>query len=349
MKTVKIIKGWKLKKVVFTVMIFTVCLEFFISGCATVKVPIPVTHPAEINMNAYKTIAVSHIDGPIGSEVSDGIKERLVEGNRFKVIDPAYLNQILDNLHMSGSDLFDQDKRVSLGKLLPATVLIVGHTKADNNEKHFHEASTCSQSYNCGDQICYRSVPCTLYWCETTVHAYAGLEVIDVSTGSLLRSKQLPYTKVVDSQKITEGMPACPDASSVVGGGTNYIVSTFIKSIQPWTEMVSVPFLKDGDIPELETGIKYATAGQMDEANKQFSSAVKNAENNPKLKPSVIARAYWDLGLSYEYSDQFDNAIESFKSAFKYDSSEDKYLKEENHVKARKKEYEKLQEQQSEK
>jgi tetratricopeptide (TPR) repeat protein len=103
--------------------------------------------------------------------------------------------------------------------------------------------------------------------------------------------------------------------------------------------------MKDGDIPELKIGIEYAQAGQMDEAVKKFEEAVQNAKTNPKLKASDVARAYWDLGLAYEYSDQFDKAIDAFKSAFNSDPSNEQYLQEENRIKARQREYQKLQEQ----
>ncbi len=33
----------------------------FLAGCATVNVPVPVTHSAEINMSPYKQIAISRI------------------------------------------------------------------------------------------------------------------------------------------------------------------------------------------------------------------------------------------------------------------------------------------------
>ena len=38
----------------------------FIGGCGTVKVPVKVTHPAEINMTPYKQIAISDIKGDMG-------------------------------------------------------------------------------------------------------------------------------------------------------------------------------------------------------------------------------------------------------------------------------------------
>ncbi len=345
MKKDNINKRINLRNLIYVV--FNMLFFLGINNCATVQVSIPVTHPAEINMNAYKTIAVSNMEGPIGSEVSDGIKESLVESNRFKVIDPAYMNQILRQLRMTGNDLFDQNKRVELGKLIPAAVLIVGHTKATVEKRDYNATATCYQYYQCGNNTCSTPYACTEYWCETTVNAYAGLEVIDVSTGSLLRSKQLPYTKVADSGKTTGGQPACPDASPLLSNAVSYIVSTFMHSIQPWTEMVEVPFMKDDDIPELKIGIEYAQAGQMDGAVKQFEEAVQNAKTNPKLAPEDVARAYWDLGLSYEYSDQFDKAIAAFQSAFQNDPGKEQYLQEENQVKARQRDYQMLKEQEN--
>ena len=114
-------------------------------------------------------------------------------------------------------------------------------------------------------------------------------------------------------------------------------------------------FVKDDAMPDLEKGISYAKAGNMDEAIRIFASTAKVAEtsnmtvkpapdnvapeatgssdifqllgkmvstvsaktfeSNASAKPESIANAYWNLGLAYEYSREFDKAVEAFKKA----------------------------------
>jgi len=62
-----------------------------------------------------------------------------------------------------------------------------------------------------------------------------------------------------------------------------------------------------------------------------FQDAVQVSEEN-NLKPKLIAKAYWNLGLAYEYSWQFYKSINAFDAA--YDLQDDAtYLAEKSNVK----------------
>lgn len=91
-----------MKKKFSTIGIFSgLVMLLLLSGCSTVNVPIPVTHPAEIDMTSYKQIVLSEINGNLGGQFGDGVKNQLVESNRFKVVDRARLSQIMGELKLS--------------------------------------------------------------------------------------------------------------------------------------------------------------------------------------------------------------------------------------------------------
>lgn len=69
-------------------------------------------------------------------------------------------------------------------------------------------------------------------------------------------------------------------------------------------------------MPSLELGIRHAQMGEMKEAIKTFHRTAKAAEVNPELKPAQIAKAYWNLGLAFEYSSQYDQALKYLKKAY---------------------------------
>jgi tetratricopeptide (TPR) repeat protein len=96
----------------------------------------------------------------------------------------------------------------------------------------------------------------------------------------------------------------------------------FTKAISPWTETVQAPFKTDKSIPELETGVSKVRLGDLKAAVDTFHAAANSAEMNAAIKPKVIAKAYWNLGLAYQYSGEFDKATEAFKKAYSLDSSE---------------------------
>jgi tetratricopeptide (TPR) repeat protein len=95
-----------------------------------------------------------------------------------------------------------------------------------------------------------------------------------------------------------------------------------MKAITPWTEMVQAPFQTDGDLPSLEAGVNLAKIGDMQGAAETFQAAAKSAEMNPKVSPNTIAKAYSNLGLAYQYSDQYDKAMEAFKKSYTLDPSD---------------------------
>jgi len=312
-----------------------IILLMIISGCATVKVPIPVTHPAEINMSQYKQIAISEIRGNMGQPFADGIRNRLVESERLKVVDRERSNQIMKELNLSQSDLADSKKALKLGKLLSASALIAGHTEGTYDEKSSSSSGKCYKDK--------KEYSCTQYYRKGIFSSSGSIDVIDVQTGEIIRSKLLnaSYEK---TESATDATPPSIDRDSLASKCLSENLNTFMKAIIPWDEIVQVPFVKDGAIPELERGINQAKIGDLEEAIRIFSDAAKTAESNSTVKASSIAKAYWDLGLSYEYSFECDKAIDALKKAFALDPK-DEYSKEINNAKNMKAEREKLAEQ----
>ncbi len=286
-------------------------------GCATVRVPVQVTHPAEINMSKYKQVAISRIDGNLGNAFSDDLKGRLIESGRFTLVDRARLDQIMHELKLSSSDLVQSDKAAKLGNLLPATAIISGRTDGKYEEKMTHFDGTCYRDKN--DK---RGYTCRTYTRTGTFLTGGSIDVIDVSTAQILKSKPLG-NRCEDSNSETGGTPEGIDRNALAAKCNDQNVTKFMKAISPWKENVQAPFKKDGDLPILEVGVNQAKIGDMQAAAETFQGAAKSAEMNPKISPKTIAMAYWNLGLAYQYSDDFDKGIAAFKKSCVLDPSDD--------------------------
>lgn len=257
------------------------------NGCSTMRVPMQVTHPAEINMTKYKQIAIGNIDGNMGRAFGDGIKNRLVESERFKVVDRSRMKQIMAELNLSQSDLSDSKNRVKLGKLMSASAMITGHTEGKYKEE------TTSSKGKCGSKKeGYYS--CTHYYRKGVYSTSGAIDVIDIETGEILRSKVL-NAAYKNTTSATDKRPAAIDKDSLASSALSSNINVFLKSINPWSEIVQVPFIKDGDIPDLERGINQAKIGDLDKAIKTFADAAKAAEGNAEIKPKIIAKAYFNL------------------------------------------------------
>lgn len=289
-----------------------------ISGCGTVRVPVTVTHPAEINMAKYKQVAISRIDGNIGNVFEDDLKGRLVERGEFTLVDRAKLDQIMRELHLSSSDLVQGNKAAQLGKLLPATAIIAGRADGRYEEK-----------MTTAEMTCYRKktkYPCRAYTRTGTYLTSGSIDVIDVATGQILKSKSLEC-RYQGSTSATEGQPEAIDASGLRSSCVDQNVTQFINAITRWTETVQAPFQTDGDLPKLEAGVNMAKIGDMQSAAATFRAAAREAEMAPNVGPKTIAKAYFNLGLAYQYSDEFGKAMEAFKKSYGLDPS-DSTLKE---------------------
>lgn len=318
-----------------TLTTLTFLTLIFIGGCGTVKVPIKITHPAEINMAQYKQIAISDIKGNMGQAFSDGLKSRLIECGRFKVVDRNRMGQIMKELKLSQSDLTDSGNTIKLGKLMSASALIAGHTEGNYSETRSRKKGKCYKDK--------KEYSCTTYYRKGIFSTSGSIDVIDVQTGEIIRSKVLNarYTK---SSSATDAAPPSIDKGSLARTANSDNLEKFMKAITPWDEMVMVPFKTDSNIPDLEKGVNLAKIVELNEAIKIFRSAAKASEGNAKIKPDSIAKAYWNLGLSYEYSYDYDNAIEAFKRAYALDPK-DEYSKEIKNAKKLKAEKQKLDEQ----
>jgi len=285
-----------------TRMVFLLVFLMLSSACSTVKIPMVVTHPAEIDMSAYKQVAVSKITGSLGEAFSDSLKETLVNSGRFKIVDRNRIDSVMKELKLSQSNIADKNNRVESGKFLIASAIITGHTSGKYKENSSRYRDTCTRYDDDGNKHKYS---CTRYKREGRYNTSGSVDIIDVKTGEIIRSKRLD----ADNKKTTSATdktPAVIDKDKLAASCVAKNVGIFAKSIAPWKETIEVAFEKDSDIPDLERGIVQVRIGENKEALSIFSAAIKKAERNVNISPKTISKAYWDIGLLYEYTWKFD-------------------------------------------
>lgn len=324
----------------FGIVGFVVILGSILSGCSTVGIKVPVTRPAEINLRGKSEIIIGEVSGRGGAEIADYLKEKVIESGRFKLIDRQHLNRVLGELKLSTSDLADSEKQKQLGKLMTGSILVVGRvSQYKYGEDMKKEKSTCTRGSG------KKTVKYTCYHYQRTGVATVktSFSVIDIQTGQNLKAKTIKFEES-DLTTATDEYPAEIDKDSLLDICKKKVATNFMKAIAPYKEYVVANFQKDGDLPMLEIGINYARTGQWEDATSQFQSAVQQAGGNADISPSTAAKAHWDLGLAYEYTYRFDEAITEIKKAYQLSGDAD-YLKEVSNVKRLRKEQQKLKEQ----
>lgn len=81
-------------------------------------------------------------------------------------------------------------------------------------------------------------------------------------------------------------------------------------SLMAHTDVRRVELFKDGDLPELEEGVALAAREKFSDAVVKFQAAVEKYEHHKN-----VYKAYFDLGLAYEYDVQFEKALVSLHMA----------------------------------
>ncbi|MBS2022468.1 MAG: hypothetical protein JST92_08665 [Deltaproteobacteria bacterium] len=306
------------------------------AGCGTVRVKVPLVRPAEVNLAAYKTLALTNITGAprAGPLVGGMLEEKLMETRRFEIVDREHMGAVMNELKLSASDLSAQNGAAKLGQLVTAGALITCELE-EHYEEHPREQTFTD---NKGAQHTRR-------WIEAKLRLRGSFRLTDVSTGKLL------LVRVIETEAENEAHAGLKNAGANVlgallsgavrGGNTSNeshppdrekmeheaateLVDRFVGAIAPRKEQREVEFAKDGDLPQLATGIGWAQRGDWKKAQSLFDEAIKGAEANPNIASSKLAKAYLDAGLSRVYAGEFEEGMKLLSRG--YDLSGDSKL-----------------------
>jgi curli biogenesis system outer membrane secretion channel CsgG len=281
------------------------------SACSTVAVRVPVMKPAEINMSAYASVGIGEMKGNYDRPMTNALEEALVASQRFTVVERQHMDKLMRELHMSSTDLADPKSAAKLGKVVTAGALIFGDVTKDYRE-HRSEDHTKDKD----------GATHTLHKLKGEMNVRATFRIVDVSTGGLIIAKT--YEEKRDDTNLGfDKTPDPIDRDSLEKQARQAVVERFMKAIVPHQEYQYANFRKDSDIPQLEGGIGWAERGDWKKAQETFNMAAQDAEKNLKLKSDQIAKAYYNLGLSYEYAGDYDKATAMINIAYQKSNDKD--------------------------
>jgi hypothetical protein len=280
-------------------------------ACGTVSVRVPVMKPAEINMAPYQTVAIGAMSGNGDRPMTDSIEEALVNSQRFQVVDRQHMDKVMRELQLSSTDLADPRSAAKLGKVVTAGAMIFGDVT-----QNFRETPTDERF---ADE---KKVQHVLHILKGEFYLRANFKIVDVATGRLIVSKTYEE-KRNDTNRGIDRRPEPIDRNALELSARAAVVDRFMKSIVPHQEFMYANFQKDGDIPQLEGGIGWAERGEWKKAQDTFNDGVQSAEKNVKLKSAQVGKAYWNLGLAYEYAGDYDKANDMINKAYTLSNDKD--------------------------
>jgi tetratricopeptide (TPR) repeat protein len=273
-------------------------------ACATAApIRVPAVRPAEIDMAPYETVAVGQIGGKADPGLAQGLEEALVASKHFQVVDQQRTSAALREQQLSWSDLSQPAKAAKLGKVLGKSILIYGAA----DESYREESS--EQRMKDGDTT---SALVKLFG-EMTVRA--TFRLVDVTTGHTVVTETYEE-KRSDTSNAIDRRPDPIDKRRLAKSARAEVVERFLKAVMPYEEYVTAAFKTDSDLKELDRGIGFAELGDWKKAQEAFGAAVADLTRSPEPDRKKLAKAYWDLGLAYEYAGEYDEATQTVRKAF---------------------------------
>ena len=274
-------------------------------GCGTKAVYLTVTRPAEVNLKDFDKIAVGEIKVHGSGVFSEELMQALFDSERFEVLDHESLKMSLSQNDLVMSTLMEGDSEEEIRRIFGNIALISGNITGYEYDENV--TSTASQQK---DKETGKVTTTRTYKRTGTARISASLRVMDLRTAKILAKKN--FTKSKRAEKTGKNsLPARIDSLALLGSCRAQIISSFMRVIAPYTERVRVSFETAKEMPELERGFNLAKLGNWDAAIGIFEEVTRVYSSSP-----VVHKAYYNLGLSYMYSDRFDEARAALEEAY---------------------------------
>jgi hypothetical protein len=271
------------------------------AGCAGPTARVPVMRPAAVNLSGMNQIAGGHIEGRGGRLIANILSEELLETNYFEVMNPGGLGRVLEESNLDLINLIrliNPDTAAQFRDLLGVDIIATGkvidftYTQSDtwSERKTGKDGEEHQTFYKKG-----RGVVTTSF------------RITNLSDGNIVFSRTISRVAEATTHAQDE-WPRDPDERALLTEAAYAAVASFVREIAPHSEYVTVRFAKnETKLLEMENGINYARAGQWWNAMEQFEAAVRKEPSNQG--------AWYNLGLAYEYTFQFNEAESAFKKA----------------------------------
>ena len=286
-------------------------------GCGT-SIRVPVIRPAEINLKSYGTIALGEIKAQGDIKAQEDISDIKLGPLSINISNKEDKKDFYFTLQLTQALKATRFKVLAYDGLITSSeggVAVV----SGQIDYEYDEDMTKSESKKKDKKT--GEVKTTLtYTRKGSAKVKAVLQVIDGRTKEILTIKDFTR-EASDSEKRENAYPKSIDKDRLFKSCRVQIVQSFIRVIVPYTEMVSVAFETDDKMPELERGYNMVKEGNWDAAIDLFSQATEIYSNSP-----LVHKAYYNLGVSYMYMDQFDQARSALEEAYAR-KAEGKYQK----------------------
>ncbi len=267
---------------------------------ATVEVELQ--HPPDLGFTIER-IAFADATGACSSEFVNALISRFVD-NGVEVVERERLAELLESIDFSASGYVRSEDAVALGQILGPSALV------------FLDVQRCTEEQDRSVKT-YETKKGTrrTYTASTTAYFKSSLRIVDVATGRIHSSKMVEETRS-DENTSSDGYPEYPSKyelhDAALGGATVQVHRMFF----PWTEPKELRFFKD-DKCGLEDAYRMVRVGDYEGAEAKSEANLEQCKAQSKVKPKLLARAYYNAGLSHFLQDEHAAALGYFEQAYR--------------------------------
>lgn len=319
-----------------------VIITLFLHACGPTlhTININTLKPAAVDLIGVKKIAVMGFDGQGGVLVANKVTAKLVESGRFEVFERTQVAKILNEHEMHMTGLVDEGSAARIGKMLGAEALIFGsvdtYKVSDERttvqlpkirEKGFHYETKEDRK---GNKKTEKVIDYDWYKVNASALTRRGnvsvtFKVVNTESGQIVAAKNLSKTwegiNIIDPDPQhddvyptpKEKSITLPDSATILNRLTDELVPQLVNLIVPHYVAEIKTWLTVDE--QTETCRKFMSTGQYRDAIEIMEAHLKNFEMKADKNRDKLHAVYYDMGLLYEVSGEFDRAETFYKKA----------------------------------
>lgn len=332
------------------------CVAFHVTaGCATQRLAFQMQAPAEVNLKTkgVQSLAVSDFDGPdeAGKKVAEVFTAKLVESQFFKVVERDKLLALEKEQALGMVGIVDDKMAAKAGKILGVDAIVVGkvtsysvkdepYTKTVMKSRATGTYRTeCNKKGDCSQVENFEQVPVVEQHHVRNGTIAVSYRVVKAESGEVLVGKQGTANYRYDTGNAQSGRER--GIEEVLPVLTKEVVDKLSTEIVPHAVSVERDFENGGWLfgdAEVKHGIELVKANRWADAIERWEAVIKRDPQNNA--------AYYNLGIAYELTGNFQKAEEAYRAAEKIDPKP-LYIQAVSHVKQSADKARKLKEQQN--
>ncbi|MBF0530484.1 MAG: hypothetical protein HQK55_14685 [Deltaproteobacteria bacterium] len=211
--------------------ILMILLTVWSIGCSRMEVPIPIMHPAEINLQGRNQVRIDHLRGQGGSEIETHLRDILSQSPTLSLFGAQTKKEgPIIGYQPATSPKSDQPP--------PSPIVVRGDVADfDYDEQMSRTVTTCTRRVKRNDKYVDETYNCPHYTRTGLVKVRAGFQVIDDQTGQVIRSKSVRCEDRRQTEA-TNDTPIDIDYQSMLDKCAYRVAFYFSKTISPWKEEV---------------------------------------------------------------------------------------------------------------